>query len=157
MSQQLDFKEMAEPSDNENLDENSDIDPGEFMDEAFADNDGEACEDIMTEGVAKEIAAKKLVPVSQPSGTDDVEHALVAETLKSEVDAVAMALDTMRAVQAAGASVKEQVDIAAQAAATKGMSKAKLFTMGLLMCDICLTQPAILCRHPFCREHKSKV
>jgi hypothetical protein len=45
----------------------------------------------------------------------------------------------------------------AQAQWTKGMSQAKLHSMGLLFCVVCLVQKAISSKHPYCPPHKSKV
>ena len=76
---------------------------------------------------------------------------------KPEADALHSATATASAAQAIGVEAKGDAELAAQAEWTKGLSQAKLHSMGLLFCAICLGQQAVSPKHPYCAAHKSKV
>ena len=81
-------------------------------------------EELSTEGAQAAMVAGHDAASKQVAS---VQHLEAKDDVTGLEDAVAQALQTMHAVQAAGAQMKEQVDVAAQAAAVKGMSKVKLF------------------------------
>ena len=78
------------------------------------------------------------------------------EVYKPEEEAVQAAMSTAAAAQAVGLKAKSEADLAAQAEWTQGLSQAKLHSMGLLFCVVCLVQKALSSKHPYCPPHKSK-
>ena len=156
----------------------SDIDIANMHDEDFKDEsdvlemaDGDGREPAVLSGlVLCKGADTALVPhrsVGNGEGISDNDKGAAGSAAGSASDivpahagdeaAMVAAIKTAETIQKAGIVCKDVAEVAAQAAFTKNMSKNKLFELGLLMCEVCLSLPAVDPKHPWCLDHKTAV